>query len=160
MRAVVQRVLRAEVSVDGAVVGRIGPGLLAFVGVGREDDESDARYLVDKIAGLRVFVDDSGKMSRALGDCGGALLVVSQFTLYGDLSRGRRPSFDSAMLPAPAERLYDTFVALARARLAEVATGQFGADMRVQVDNDGPVTLILSSPSEARIKASGHAERV
>jgi len=149
MRAVVQRVRRAEVEVAGAVVGRIGIGLVVFLGVGRQDQERDATFLADKIAGLRVFTDASGKMTHALADVGGALLVVSQFTLYGDVRRGRRPSFDGAMLPEPAERLYETFVARARDRVREVATGRFGADMRVSVENDGPVTLIVESPGEA-----------
>jgi len=146
MRAVVQRVTAARVEVDGEVVGSIEHGLVAFVGIGKGDGESDARYLVDKITSLRVFEDEQGKMNRALGDVGGGLLVVSQFTLYGDTSRGRRPGFDLAMPPAEAERLYEHVVALARARHSPVETGRFRADMRVLVDNDGPVTLLLESP--------------
>jgi len=146
MRAVVQRVTGARVEVAGEVVGSIERGLVAFVGIGKGDGESEARYLADKIVALRVFEDDQGKMNRALADVVGGLLVVSQFTLYGDTSRGRRPGFDRAMAPAEAERLYDHFVALVRARHAPVATGRFRADMRVLVDNDGPVTLLLETP--------------
>jgi D-aminoacyl-tRNA deacylase len=146
MRAVVQRVTSARVEVDGNVVGRIDHGLVAFVGIAKGDGEADARYLVDKIIGLRIFEDVHGKMNRALGDVGGGLLVVSQFTLYGDTSRGRRPGFDRAMPPAAAEQLYDHVVVLARAHHSPVETGRFRADMRVIVDNDGPVTLILESP--------------
>ena len=146
MRAVVQRVTAARVEVGGEVVGSIERGLVAFVGIGKGDGESEARYLADKIVALRVFEDDQGKMNRALADVVGGLLVVSQFTLYGDTSRGRRPGFDRAMAPAEAERLYDHFVALVRARHAPVATGRFRADMRVLVDNDGPVTLLLETP--------------
>jgi D-aminoacyl-tRNA deacylase len=146
MRAVVQRVTAARVEVDGEIVGKIEHGLVAFVGIGKGDTESEARYLVDKIIELRVFEDDQGKMNLALGDVGGGLLVVSQFTLYGDTSRGRRPGFDRAMPPADAERLYERVVALARARHSPVETGRFRADMRVLVDNDGPVTLLLESP--------------
>jgi D-tyrosyl-tRNA(Tyr) deacylase len=146
MRAVVQRVTAARVEVAGEIVGGIERGLVAFVGIGKGDGESEARYLVDKIVELRVFDDDQGKMNRALADVAGGLLVVSQFTLYGDTSRGRRPGFDRAMPPAEAERLYDHFVALVRARHALVATGRFRADMRVLVDNDGPVTLLLETP--------------
>jgi D-tyrosyl-tRNA(Tyr) deacylase len=155
MRAVVQRVRRAEVAIAGEVVGRVGVGLLVFVGVGRADDESDAQHLVEKIVGLRVFADATGKMTSSLADVAGGLLVVSQFTLYGDVSRGRRPSFDGAMAPGPAEPLYDHFVALARRRVPQVATGRFGADMRVLVDNDGPVTLLLASPRESTRSSAG-----
>ena len=147
MRAVVQRVTAARVEVAGVVVGSIGRGLVAFVGIGKGDTLVQARYLVDKITGLRVFEDEQGKMNRALAEIAGGLLVVSQFTLYGDTSRGRRPGFDQAMPPAEAEHLYDEFVALARAHHSPVETGRFRADMRVLVDNDGPVTLLLETPS-------------
>jgi D-tyrosyl-tRNA(Tyr) deacylase len=147
MRAVVQRVTAARVEVAGEIVGRIERGLVAFVGIGKGDGEAEARYLVDKITALRVFEDDQGKMNRALADVAGGLLLVSQFTLYGDTSRGRRPGFDRAMPPADAERLYDRVVALARERHAPVETGRFRADMRVLVDNDGPVTLLVETPS-------------
>jgi len=146
MRAVVQRVREARVEVDGQVVGRIGPGLLAFVGAGKGDTEADARWLVDKVLHLRVFEDEAGKMSRDLADIDGGLVVVSQFTLYGDVSRGRRPSFDAAMPPAEAERLYDRFVEMARAKWPKVETGRFRAEMRVLADNDGPVTILIESP--------------
>jgi D-tyrosyl-tRNA(Tyr) deacylase len=145
MRAVVQRVTAARVEVAGEIVGRIERGLVAFVGIGKGDGEKEAVYLVDKIIGLRVFEDDRGKMNRALADVGGALLVVSQFTLYGDVRRGRRPGFDDAMPPEEAEPLYDRFVALAKERHPLVETGRFRADMRVVVDNDGPVTILLDT---------------
>lgn len=146
MRAVVQRVREARVEVEGQVVGAIGQGLLAFVGAGKGDTEADARWLVDKILHLRVFEDDAGKMSRDLADIDGGLLIVSQFTLYGDVSRGRRPSFDAAMPPEEAERLYDRFVAMAREKWPKVETGRFRAEMRVLADNDGPVTILIESP--------------
>ena len=147
MRAVVQRVTAARVEVAGELVGRIDRGLVAFVGIGKGDGEAEARYLVDKIAGLRVFEDDQGKMNLSLADVAGGLLLVSQFTLYGDTSRGRRPGFDRAMPPEEAERLYDRVVELARARHSPVETGRFRADMRVLVDNDGPVTLLVETPN-------------
>jgi D-aminoacyl-tRNA deacylase len=149
MRLVVQRVTSAKVEVSGEIVGQIGKGLVAFVGIGKDDGEAEATYLIDKITTLRIFEDDQGKMNRALGDVGGGLLIVSQFTLYGDVRRGRRPSFDDAMPPADAERLYDRFVVMARERHPNVETGRFRADMRVVVDNDGPVTLIVNSPGHA-----------
>jgi D-tyrosyl-tRNA(Tyr) deacylase len=145
MRAVVQRVTAARVEVAGEVVGRIDRGLVAFLGIGKGDGEGEARYLVDKIIELRVFEDEQRKMNRAIAEIAGGLLIVSQFTLYGDTSRGRRPGFDRAMAPAEAERLYDHVVALARARHSPVETGRFRADMRVLVDNDGPVTLLLET---------------
>jgi D-tyrosyl-tRNA(Tyr) deacylase len=154
MRAVVQRVTAARVEVGGEIVGQIEKGLVAFVGIGKGDGEAEARYLVDKIVELRVFEDDQGTMNRALADVAGGLLVVSQFTLYGDTSRGRRPGFDRAMPPAEAERLYERVVELARARHSPVATGRFRADMRVLVDNDGPVTLLVESPGGAASAAS------
>jgi D-tyrosyl-tRNA(Tyr) deacylase len=147
MRAVVQRVTAARVEVAGEVVGSIERGLVAFIGIGKGDGEDAARYLADKIVELRVFEDDQGKMNRSLADVAGGLLLVSQFTLYGDTSRGRRPGFDRAMPPIEAEQLYDHFVTLVRARHAPVATGRFRADMRVLVDNDGPVTLLFESPN-------------
>ncbi len=145
MRALVQRVRTARVEVDDQVVGEIGHGLVCFLGIGRNDGEADVPRMADRVAGLRVFEDEAGKMSRALADVGGGLLVVSQFTLYGDTTRGRRPSFEAAMPPTEAERLYRLFVEEARTRVPRVATGQFGAMMRVLVDNDGPVTLMLES---------------
>ena len=145
MRAVVQRALRARVEVAGEVVGAIEQGLVAFVGAGRDDDDTDADYLASKVAGLRVFSDDAGKMSRALADVGGALLAVSQFTLFGDVRRGLRPGFDGAMEPVRAEELYLRFVEAVRARGLPVETGRFRADMRVYVENDGPVTILIDS---------------
>src|SRR5689334_13297347 len=155
MRAIVQRVTAARVEVAGEVVGSIERGLVAFVGIGKGDGAAEARWLVDKIVELRVFEDEQGKMNRALADVAGGLLIVSQFTLYGDTSRGRRPGFDRAMPPAEAEKLYEKVVALARARHSPVATGRFRADMRVLVDNDGPVTLLVESPSGAASGSSG-----
>ncbi len=145
MRAVVQRVRAARVEVDGAVVGAIGPGLVAFVGTCQTDEEADLRYVADKIVGLRVFGDDAGKMNLALADVGGELLAVSQFTVYGDVRRGRRPSFAHAQEPEKAARAYQRFVELTRERGIAVNTGRFGAMMRVVVDNDGPVTILIDS---------------
>ena len=145
MRAVVQRVSRAEVRVDGSVTGRIGRGLVVLLGVGREDTERDGDYLLDKIAGLRIFPDAEGKMNLSLEQAGGGLLVVSQFTLYGDTRKGRRPSFIDAAPPERAVALYDRFVGAARARGLEVGAGVFQAMMEVELVNDGPVTLIVES---------------
>jgi D-tyrosyl-tRNA(Tyr) deacylase len=145
VRAVVQRVSRAEVRVGDEVTGRIGAGLVALVGAGDDDSESDVAYMVDKIVGLRIFADDGGNMNRSVVDIGGALLIVSQFTLYGDARKGRRPSFVKAMAPGPAEQLYDRFVAAARATGVPVETGRFRAMMEVELVNDGPVTLLLDS---------------
>ena len=145
VRAVVQRASEASVRVDGEVVGRIGPGLVVLLGVGREDAERDADYLADKICGLRVFEDQDGKMNLGLADVGGSLLVVSQFTLLGDCRKGRRPSFVRAMAPEPAAALVERFVQRARAQVDHVKTGQFRAHMHVSLTNDGPVTLLLDS---------------
>lgn len=145
MRAVVQRVSTARVLVDGGVVGRIGAGLVVLLGVTHGDTPADARYLAGKVAGLRVFQDDKGKMNRSVGDLAGGLLVVSQFTLYGDCRSGRRPSFDAAAPPDRAQALYDSFVAEVRALGLDVATGVFQAHMQVELVNDGPVTLILDT---------------
>lgn len=145
MRAVVQRVKSARVEVAGEVTGAIDLGLVAFVGAAEGDTPADLEYVLGKVVGLRVFPDDAGKMSRALADVGGALLVVSQFTVFGDVRRGLRPSFDGAMEPVGAERMYDEFVRQARARGVRVETGRFRADMRVLVENDGPVTILIDS---------------
>jgi D-tyrosyl-tRNA(Tyr) deacylase len=145
MRAVVQRVSRASVRVDGEVVGAIGPGLCALVGVGKIDTERDAEQLADKLAGLRIFEDAQGKMNLALGDVGGGLLCVSQFTLFGDTSRGRRPSFADAMEPVEAQRLFERLCENCRARGMAVETGRFRAHMLVELVNDGPVTLVLDT---------------
>jgi D-aminoacyl-tRNA deacylase len=145
VRAVVQRVTRAHVEVEGAVVGRIERGLVAFVGAASGDTDADLDYAVNKIVNLRVFPDENGKMTRALADVGGALLVISQFTVFGDVRRGLRPSFDGAMEPVAAEALYDRFVDRARKAGVPVETGRFRADMRVHVENDGPVTILVDS---------------
>ena len=145
MRAVVQRVTRASVTVDGEVVGQIGHGCLVLLGVAGDDTESNADYLAEKIAGLRYFEDADGKMNASLADVGGAMLVVSQFTLYGDCRKGRRPSFTDAAPPDLAERLYEYFVQQVRRQGIAVETGRFRAMMQVELVNDGPVTLVLES---------------
>lgn len=145
MRAVVQRVLQASVTVDRQIVGAIDHGLLAFVGAEKGDTDRDAEYLADKVAGLRVFEDGSGRMSRSVQDAGGAVLAVSQFTVFGDVRRGKRPSFDQAMEPVEAERLYEVFVAALRRSGLVTETGRFRAMMRVLADNDGPVTILIDS---------------
>ena len=145
MRACVQRVSRARVTVVGEVCGQIGPGLLVLLGVAEGDGDEDARFLAGKIAGLRVFEDGQGKMNRALADVGGAMLVVSQFTLLGECRKGRRPSFTTAAPPEEAQRLYGVFVDAVVAEGIEVATGRFREHMEVELVNDGPVTLIVES---------------
>jgi D-aminoacyl-tRNA deacylase len=145
MRAVVQRVHQARVQVGHELVGSIGEGLVAFVGAGKGDTDRDAAYMADKVAGLRVFEDEAGKMSRSVLDVGGAVLAVSQFTVLGDVRRGRRPSFDEAMEPIEAERLFNLLVSQIRAAGVPVSTGKFRAMMRVQVDNAGPVTILVDS---------------
>jgi len=145
MRAVVQRVSQASVTVGGEIVGAIEAGFLVLLGVTHDDTAADAETLADKIAGLRAFEDAEGKMNRSLAETGGACLVVSQFTLYGDCRKGRRPSFVAAALPEQAEHLYEAFVAAIRSRGIEVATGRFREQMDVALVNDGPVTLLLDS---------------
>jgi D-aminoacyl-tRNA deacylase len=145
MRAVVQRVSRASVSVDGEVTGSIGVGILLLLGVSAKDSEADALYLVDKVLNLRIFDDEDGKMNLSLLDTGAGLLVVSQFTLYGDSRRGRRPSYIDAARPDEANRLYKYFVSEAGKHIENVATGRFQAMMEVELVNDGPVTLLLDS---------------
>ena len=145
MRAVVQRVSRAKVTVSGEITGEIGQGLLVLLGVGQGDSEADANYLAGKIIGLRVFEDDAGKMNRAVGEVGGGMLVVSQFTLYGDVRRGRRPSFDDAARPEKARALYEYFVARIRAAGLRCETGRFQEMMAVELVNDGPVTILVDS---------------
>ncbi|HVG95995.1 MAG TPA: D-aminoacyl-tRNA deacylase [Chloroflexota bacterium] len=149
MRAVVQRVSQAHVRVGEREVGRIGSGLLVLVAATHGDGPADAAWLVDKLANLRIFEDDSGKMNRSLLDSGGAALVVSQFTLYGDTRRGRRPSFVGAAAPELAAGLIEQVVAGLGASGIPTATGRFGAHMMVALENDGPVTLILDSPVRA-----------
>ena len=145
MRAVVQRVNEASVTVDGEVVGAIERGLLVYLGAARDDDAKDVRYTVDKIAGLRVFPDGDGRMSLSVADIGGAILVVSQFTLFGDLRRGRRPSFDGAAAPEDAERLYLEVVGGLQGKGLPIETGTFRAMMLVQCAVDGPVTIQIDS---------------
>lgn len=145
MRVLLQRVRRAKVSVDDEVVGQIGPGLLVFLGCGQGDGEKELIYMVEKTINLRIFADEEGRMNRSLLDMGGELLLVSQFTLYGDTRRGRRPSFAKAMDPAQAEELYERFASLARDAGVKVATGRFGAMMDVELLNDGPVTIWIDT---------------
>ncbi len=147
MRVVVQRVTYARVEVDGAVVGEIGRGLLVLIGVAKGDATADADYLAAKVSQLRIFADDAGKMNRSLDEAGGAMLVVSQFTLYGDCRKGRRPGFDAAASPEDARTLYEYFVETVRRTGLRVETGVFQADMAVSLLNDGPVTFILESPN-------------
>ena len=145
MRAVVQRVSAASVTVDGAVVGQIARGLLILLGVGQGDTRAEAVLLAEKIANLRIFADDAGRFNRSALDIGGAALVVSQFTLYADTRRGRRPSFSGAAQPDVAAPLVESFAAALRSRGLPVATGVFGAQMSVALANDGPVTIVLDS---------------
>jgi len=145
MRAVVQRVLSAGVTVEGHALGRIGAGLLAFVGVAKGDGPDDVHYIASKIRDLRIFSDEHGRMNRSVVDTGGAVLVVSQFTIQGDCRKGRRPSFDDAAPPAFAQALYEDVVRSLREAGVSVATGQFQADMAVDLVNDGPVTMLLDS---------------
>ena len=145
MRAVVQRVRRCRVTVDGNVIGEIGAGLLVLLGVSKADTEAAADYLVEKIIGLRIFEDAEGKMNLSVQDSGGSVLVVSQFTLYGDVRRGKRPSFDEAARPEEAKRLYEYFVGKVRTAGVLCETGQFQAMMEVELVNSGPVTIMLDS---------------
>ncbi|MGA7558631.1 MAG: D-aminoacyl-tRNA deacylase [Terriglobales bacterium] len=145
MRAVVQRVRRAKVTVGGEITGEIGLGLLVLLGVGAGDTRADADYLAEKTVGLRIFEDAGGKMNLAVGEVGGAVLVVSQFTLYGDARRGKRPSFDSAAAPDVARSLYEYFVERVRGAGLRCETGRFQETMQVELVNDGPVTILLDS---------------
>jgi D-tyrosyl-tRNA(Tyr) deacylase len=151
MRIVLQRVAEARVFVSESTVGSIGAGLLVLLGVSRDDLPEDADYLLDKVLHLRIFPDDEGKMNRNIQESGGSLLVVSQFTLYGDCRKGRRPSFDQAARPAQAQALYEYFVAAARRGPVPVETGTFQAAMKVHLINDGPVTLLLDSADRKRL---------
>jgi D-tyrosyl-tRNA(Tyr) deacylase len=148
MRAVLQRVSEARVRVNGEIVGEIGRGLLVLLGVGQGDSAADARFLVEKTAGLRIFEDTQGKMNLSVEETGGAVLVVSQFTLYGDCRQGRRPGFSAAAPPELADTLYQQFVDGLQKRGLPVATGTFQAEMAVELVNDGPVTLLLDSRKE------------
>ncbi len=145
MRAVLQRVSEAEVRIAGEVAGTIGHGLLVLLGVAPSDTRQEAAWLADKVVGLRLFADDAGKMNRSVAEVGGGVLVVSQFTLYGDCRKGRRPSFIGAAPPETAIPLYEAFLDAVRALGVPVAAGRFGADMQVGLVNDGPVTLILDT---------------
>jgi D-aminoacyl-tRNA deacylase len=145
MRASIQRVSEAHVTVDGAETGRIGLGLVVLLGVGHNDGEAEVAWLAEKIAGLRIFEDEAGKMNRSLAEVGGAMLVVSQFTLFGDCRKGRRPSFIDAAPPELAERLYESFVGAVRKSGIEVGTGKFREHMLVSLVNDGPVTLWIDT---------------
>ena len=145
MRAVVQRVTNADAKIDGRVNGKIDDGLLVLLGVGNGDTEEDMKYIADKIIKLRIFSDENDKMNLSLEDVGGSMLVISQFTLYGDCSHGRRPYFGNAMEPVSANEMYEKFVAYIREQGIHTETGEFGADMKVSLTNDGPVTIILES---------------
>ncbi|MGB9073866.1 MAG: D-aminoacyl-tRNA deacylase [Terriglobales bacterium] len=145
MRAVIQRVSRAKVTVHGEITGEIGPGLLVLLGVGTGDTREDADYLAEKTIGLRIFEDSSGKMNLSVAGVGGSLLAVSQFTLYGDVRRGKRPSFDAAAPPQSARELYEYFVEKVRAAGLRCETGRFQEMMQVELVNDGPVTILLDS---------------
>jgi D-aminoacyl-tRNA deacylase len=146
VRAVVQRVSRAKVTVDGRVTGEIGTGLLVLLGAGQGDTAADLGYIVDKITHLRIFPDDAGKMNRSVLEVGGGVLVVSQFTLYGDARQGRRPAFTGALEPVAARSLYEqALTALRQAGVSQVQAGEFAADMAVELTNDGPVTILLDS---------------
>lgn len=145
MKSVVQRVKSAKVEVDGKVIGSIGKGFLVLLGVCDEDTERDKIWLADKISGLRIFEDENGKMNLSLNDVGGEILIVSQFTLFGNCKKGKRPDFTSAGKPDFAKKMYLEFVEYMRTKIDVVKTGEFGADMLVSLENDGPVTLIIDS---------------
>lgn len=145
MRAVIQRVSRASVKVAGELTGQIGPGLLVLVGIGQDDLEGDVDYIVQKVTGLRIFEDDAGKMNRSVMDVGGAILAVSQFTLFGDVRRGKRPSFDAAARPESAKHLYAALIDRIRDCGLRCETGRFQEMMEVELVNDGPVTILLDS---------------
>lgn len=145
MRAVVQRVKSASVEVNGKIVGEIGEGLLVFLGVGDGDTDVDLNYIAEKTAGLRIFTDEDDKMNLSVTDIGGEILVVSQFTLYGDCRKGRRPNFTSSMEPVTAEKMYEDFIKTIESKGIKTAHGEFGADMQVSISNDGPVTILLDS---------------
>ncbi len=148
MRAVVQRVSRSSVTVDGKVVGKIGKGLTVLLGITHTDDEKDINYIIDKVVNLRIFEDEQGKMNLSVKDVGGQILYVSQFTLYGDVRGGRRPSYTQAMAYDDAKELYDKFLLLAGDKGVAVSAGEYGADMKVEILNDGPVTILIDSKKE------------
>jgi D-tyrosyl-tRNA(Tyr) deacylase len=146
MRVVLQRVARASVAIDGRIAGEIGRGFCLLVGFTHDDTAARVDWMADKVAGLRLFSDAEGKMNLGLSEVGGAVLVISQFTVYGDAGKGRRPSFIDAARPETAVPLYERFIAALRERGLKIATGEFGAEMQVELVNDGPVTLILERP--------------
>ena len=154
MRLVIQRVKEAKVTVSGSTTGAIRSGLLVLIGISREDTREEADYMLDKLLGLRIFPDDNGKMNRNIGEAGGALLLVSQFTLYGDCRKGRRPSFDRAAPPQHAQALYEYLVESARQGNVAVETGIFQASMEVHLINDGPVTILLDSDDRRKEKTA------
>lgn len=145
MKAVIQRVTSADVKIDGKINGEIGNGLMVLLGVGNGDNDEDMKYIADKIINLRIFSDENDKMNLSLKDVGGSMLVISQFTLYGDCSHGRRPYFGDAMEPVGANEMYKSFVKYVKEQGIHTETGEFGADMKVTLTNDGPVTIILES---------------
>ncbi len=146
MKALIQRILEASVEVEGEIVGSVSKGLLVFLGAGEGDATSDLEYVFSKLIHLRIFEDENGKMNLSLMDVKGELLIVSQFTLYADIKKGRRPSFNEAMKPGPAEEMYERFVEMSKAAGIRTQTGVFGADMKVSIVNDGPVTIMVESP--------------
>ncbi|MFV3011866.1 D-aminoacyl-tRNA deacylase [Clostridium botulinum] len=145
MRAVVQRVISSKVEVDGKIIGSIGKGLNVLLGISKEDTEEDIKYLKEKIINLRIFEDENEKLNKSLLDIGGDIIIVSQFTLYGDCRKGRRPSFIEALGGEEAYILYNKFIESIKKEVNNVATGEFGADMKVYIENDGPVTILLDS---------------
>jgi len=145
MRAVIQRVTKSSVTVDGKIVGNIGKGLNILLGIEKNDTEDDLKYIVEKALALRIFEDENGKMNLSVGDIQGEILVISQFTLYGDCRKGRRPSFDKAAAPDTANKLYKDFITYCKGNGFKTEHGIFGADMKVEISNDGPVTIILDS---------------
>jgi D-aminoacyl-tRNA deacylase len=155
MRAVVQRVSRAQVSVGEEIVGKIEPGLVVLLGVSKSDAKADAEYLAAKITGLRIFKDEGGKMNLSLRDAGGSVLAISQFTLYGDVRKGRRPSFDEAAPPEQAREMYEYFVSKIREASVPCETGRFQAMMQVELVNDGPVTILLDSKRNCEVQNRG-----
>ncbi len=154
MRAVIQRITSARVVIEGKTIGEVGKGLLVFLGIKTGDDETAVSYLVDKIINLRIFEDEQGKMNLSLKEVGGEILVVSQFTLYADCRKGRRPSFQEAAKPEISEKLYLKFIKTLRDKSLPVATGSFGADMKVELVNNGPVTILLDSKDSGTVLPS------
>lgn len=148
MRCVVQRVGRASVRVNGGIIGKIGPGLLAFIGVARDDGEQDVRRLAEKITGLRIFEDQEGKLNLSVAEVQGEILLVSQFTLLGDCRKGKRPDFTEAARPEAAKKLFDQLVELVRQKAVKIETGQFQAEMEIDLVNQGPVTILLDSKKQ------------